>query len=38
MSLALLNPEVTFISTWFCDVCDVETGQDDLGSVWCACD
>ena len=38
MSLVKENPEVVFVSVWFCDVCDVETGVDEFGSVWCACD
>ncbi len=27
-----------FVSTWFCDICQIETGEDIAGSIWCECD
>jgi len=38
MTLKTLHPTVTFVSTWFCNICQIETGQDEAGSVWCQCD
>jgi len=38
MTLKTLHPTVTFVSTWFCNICQIETGQDEAGSVWCECD
>ena len=38
MTLDKIHTDVKFVSVWFCDVCDTETGLDEAGSVWCACD
>ena len=36
--MTLIATNTVFVSTWFCDICQIETGEDTSGSVWCECD
>jgi hypothetical protein len=38
ITLDKIHTDIKFVSVWFCDICDTESGLDEHGSVWCACD